>query len=343
MEPLVTIGITSYKRVNELIRCINSVQTIYVDEIEILVSEDKSPLSHEIEKAVNKLKEESKYTVRFTTNEVNLGYDMNLGSIISKARGKYIFFMSDDDAVVDGCLDEIVEFLRSEKQSGVIYAPFIFAESGKKGRKRRNESFRISKGEKSAAKYIYDSILFSGLIFRKDFVKKIDSSRFKNHNYFQVYMFLQMMLKHGGYYLANPSVLYIGDGENAYGLSESSRGESPLTSTERNAILANRESVKSNLEFNKTLFKVIKIFDEDEGTQVFNSFAKKYSIHSITGLTIAREEGKKYFKEYWKILNGLEIHLYLIAKCYYVLLSIFGARGTTKMLSGIRKMVIKED
>jgi hypothetical protein len=62
-----------------------------------------------------------------------------------------------------------------------------------------------------------------------------------------------MMLHYGGYYFEKPSVLCVGDGENAYGISESSGG---------NAILANRKSVKSNLEFNKTLIKVIRMFDE---------------------------------------------------------------------------------
>lgn len=338
-----TIGITSYKRINELVRCINSVRTKYGDEIEILVSEDKSPFSKKIEKAVNELAAKSKYNIRFTTNEENLGYDMNLGAIIQKARGKYIFFMSDDDAMFDKCLDEIIPFLRKEKQCGVLYAPFVYADTNKKDRKRNDKNFRIPAGEENASKYIYDSILFSGLIFKKEYVKDIDSSRFKNHNYFQVYMFLQMMLKHGGYFFANPSVLCIGDGENAYGLSESSGGGTSLASKERNAILANRKSVKSNLEFNKTLIKVIRMFDRDEGTNVIDSFARQYSLHSISGLTIARQEGKNYFMEYWKILNGLDIRLYPITKCYYILLSLFGASGTTKLLSGFRRMNKKEN
>lgn len=343
MEPLMTIGITSYKRVNELIRCINSIQTKFADDIEILVSEDRSPLSNEIKKVVTELEKECKYNLRFTTNDVNLGYDMNLGAIIKKARGKYIFYMSDDDVVAEGCLDEIILFLRKEEQSGVIYAPFVYIDTGKKDRKRSNKDFRIIAGEKSAATYVYDSILFSGLIFRKDYVKDFDSLRFKNHNYFQVYMFLQMLLKYGGYYFTNPSVYCIGDGENAYGLSASSEGETSLASKERNEILAHRESVKSNLEFNKTLIKVIRMFDEDEGTHVMDSFERQYSFHSISGLTIARNEGRKYFKEYWEILKGLDIHLYPVTKCYYILLSLFGAKGTTKILSGLRKLVKKEN
>lgn len=342
MTPVLTVGITSYKRVDELIRCIKSVYTKYIDDIEILVSEDKSPLSSEIEMAVSDLARSSKYDICFTTNEMNLGYDMNLGAIIKKAKGKYIFFLSDDDAVAEGCLDEIIEVLRSEEGFGVLYSSFVHTDTGKMDRKRRDENFNIPAGEKSASKYVYDSILFSGLIFCKDFVKDFDSSRFKNHNYFQVYMFLQMLLRHGGYYFANPSVLCIGDGENAYGLSESSGGDTSLANKERNAILANRESVKSNLEFNRTLIKVIRMFDKDEDTHVIDSFAKQYSLHSISGLTIARREGKQYFKEYWEVLNGLDIRLYPITKVYYVLLYVFGSNITTGLLSGFRKIMKKE-
>ena len=332
MKPILTIGITSYKRVNELVRCINSIETKYIDDIEILVSEDKSPLSAEIQTTVESLAKSSPYNIRFTTNEVNLGYDMNLGAIIKKSQGDYVFFMSDDDAVADDCLDEIISFVKNKSGYGVLYAPFLYTQNGKLDRVR-GSNHPIPAGEGSASKYIYDSILFSGLIFKKEYVEKYDSSRFKNHNYFQVYLFLQMMLHHGGYYFKKASVLCIGDGENAYGISESSGG---------NAILANRKSVKSNLEFNKTLIKVIRMFDEDEGTHVIDSFAKQYSLHSYAGLSRARDEGKKYYKEYWEILKGLDIKRYPITDVYYVLLLVLGRKKTDYLLSGARKLIKRE-
>ena len=332
MKPILTIGITSYKRIKELERCIRSVRTKYVDEIEILVSEDKSPLSNEIKELVMGIAATSDYNIRFTTNDINLGYDMNLGAIIKKSQGDYIFFMSDDDAVADGCLDEIISFVKNESGCGVLYSPFLYTQNGKLDRVR-GVNHKIPAGEDSASKYIYDSILFSGLIFKKEYVENYDSSRFKNHNYFQVYMFLQMMLHHGGYYFEKPSVLCIGDGENAYGISESSGG---------NVILANRKSVKSNLEFNKTLIKVIRMFDEDEGTHVIDSFAKQYSLHSYAGLSRARDEGITYFKEYWELLKGLDIKHYPITNVYYALLYVLGRKKTDILLSGARRLVKKE-
>jgi len=331
-NPILTIGITSYKRINELRRCIESIDTQYVDKIEILISEDHSPLSNEIFKMVKELSEHSKYNIRFSSNEINLGYDMNLGAIIQKSKGDYIFFMSDDDMIYSGCIDSIIEHIREGNREGVLYAPFVYSEGGKYDRNHQ-KNHDIEKGEKNAAKYIYDSILFSGLIFRREYVQQLDSSRFKNMNYFQVYMFLEMLLKKGGYYFKQPSVICVGDGENAYGISESSGG---------NKILANRKSVKSNLEFNKTLIKVIRMFDKDNNTNIIKNFEKQYSLHSYSGLSIARGEGKKYFNEYYQILKNLDIRLRPIVKLYYVILWIFGKEKADWILSGLRRVVKKE-
>lgn len=331
MQPILSIGITSYKRVNELIRCVKSVQTKYTNEIEILISEDCSPLSNEIRSAVEAIQKDSPYVIRFTTNEHNLGYDMNLGAIIRKCTGKYVFLMSDDDALYDGALDKIIPFLlHSDTNGGVMYAPFVYSSSNIKDRNHGPADFDIEKGEISASKYIYDSILFSGLIFRKEYVEGFDSSRFKNYNYFQVYMFLKMLYHYGGHYFAHPSVLCVGDGENAYGISESSGG---------NELLAHRESVKSILEFNKTLIKVIRIFDKEEDTHVFDSFEKQYSLHAYSPMSIARKCGRKYFKEYWTMLNSLDLRLYPITKVFYWMLLILGADISNFLTGGFRKIL----
>lgn len=331
-RPLITIGITSYKRLKELERCINSIKTQYADEIEILVSEDHSPLSKEIKEMVEGLKSTCKYSLRFSSNAQNLGYDMNLGAIIANSRGKYVFFMSDDDAIYADCLDELIPFLKQNDSYGVLYAPFVYEETGKYDRNHQ-KNFPIVKGEKSASAYIYDSILFSGLILKKEYVEMLDSSRFKNMNYFQVYMFLNTVYKYGGYYFKNPMVLCIGDGENAYGISESSG---------KNEILANRKSVKSNLEFNKTLIKVIRMFDDDNNAVIMRSFSKQYSLHAYSGMSIARAEGIQYFKEYYAILNSLDISLTKVVKVYYIILLIFGKKRSDILLGGFRRMLKKE-
>ena len=333
ITPVLTIGITSYKRIKELERCIKSVQTKHADDIEIIVSEDCSPLSKEIGETVNALAKESKYELKFMPNEHNLGYDGNLGAIIKKSRGKYVFLMSDDDAVYEGFLDILIPFLKeNDKKYGVIYAPFVYTDTKRKDR-NYGRDMEIEKGEKNASKHIYDSILFSGLIFRKEFVEDYDAGKFLNMNYFQVYMFLKMIYHYGGYYFAHPSVWCVGDGENAYGTTESSGG---------NELLVNRASIISNLEFNRTLFLVIKKFDEEEYTHVFNSFEKQYSIHIYSAMSLARRNGIEYYNEFWNKLNSLDIKLYPITKVYYYLLKILGSK-IADSLTGIGRKLLKHN
>ena len=329
---ILTIGITSYNRIKELKRCLDSIDTKYVDDIEILVSEDCSPMHSEIENMVINVSKTSKYNINFFSNNNNLGYDRNLGEIIKKSKGKFILFMSDDDMFFPNRLDSVITFLNNNNNCGLLYTSFIYAKSKKLDRLHKQDHI-INASFDNAGKHIYDSILFSGLIFNRSYIKDIDSSRFLNFNYFQVYLFLFTISKFGGFYLKDALVICVNDGENAYGISASSGG---------NELLANRKSVISNLEFNKKLIEIIKCFDKDNGSDIFKQFEVQYNIHSYSGLSIARKSGIKYFKEYWKKLCSLDIKIGIVPHIYYILLILFG-NNIDKLTFIIRKFLNKEE
>ena len=79
--PLLSICVTSYNRVNELYRCLKSIDTINSNDIEIVVSEDCSPKKDGIKKIVDKFKQEVEFNVIFNSNIENLGYDQKSGAI----------------------------------------------------------------------------------------------------------------------------------------------------------------------------------------------------------------------------------------------------------------------
>ena len=329
---ILTIGITSYNRVNELKRCINSIDTKYVDDVEIIVSEDCSPMHVVIKDMVLDMNIVSQYNIKFYSNEKNLGYDKNLGEIIKNANGDFVLLMSDDDMFYPNQLDNIILTLKNNTGCGIVYTSFMY-DNTKKLDRMHGKDHLISANYHNAGKYIYDSILFSGLIFNRIYIENIDSNRFLNYNYFQVYLFLFVISKYGGIYINNPLVICVNDGENAYGISESSGG---------NILLANRKSVISNLEFNKKLIEIIKCFDKDNSSNIFNQFEKQYNLHSYSGLSIARKFGIEYFNEYWNKLNTINIRIGFIPHMYYILLKIFGNRIDIVMYV-IRKILKKEE
>lgn len=329
-EPFLSICITSYNRVKELKRCLESITSNYKDLIEIVISEDCSPKRHEIREMVEEFIQKSEYRVIFNSNTKNLGYDCNLGKLIELARGKYIIFMSDDDAFFNNNIDKTIDALMSLK-CPMAFVPFYISNTNEFERKFEHD-FKITPCIENVSKYIYCSILFSGLIFERNKILDYDAKRFKNLLYFQVYLFASVLYKHGGYYLNIPLISCIGDGENAFGISDSSI---------KNSLLANRKSIYSNLEYHKGLVQVIKLFDEDNGTNLINGFEKEYSLRSISGLLRARKVGRKEVRVYWNKMNEVGIRITFIAKIYYYFLLIFNYKFCDFCFSIPRKILKK--
>lgn len=330
IEPFLSICITSYNRVNELKRCLESVDSEHSERIEIVVSEDCSPRKSEISEVVERFKANSEYNVLYNSNEVNLGYDRNLGKLIALAKGKYILFMSDDDAFISKSIDKIMDKLFT-LECPMAFAPF-YSYTVQKHERKYKRGFNIEPGIENVKKYIYSSILFSGLIFERNKVLIYDSEPFHNLMYFQVYLFFSVLHKHGGTYLDIPLINCINDGENAFGISESSI---------KNTLLADRKSIFSNLEYHKGLIQVINIFDEDNGTDVIQAFEKEYSLRTYAGLSTARKAGKKEFKIYWHELNALDIQLTMTVKMYYWSLKVFGSNICDVAYDIPKKLLLK--
>ena len=269
-ELLISICITSYNRPKELLRCLKSIDSIHEKQLEIIVSEDCSPRRDDIVEIVEQYKTLTKYKIFLNLNDVNVGYDGNLEKLISLAKGKYVLLISDDDMFVHGALDQVVYFLQHH-ECGMLYTPFV--RFGVLNRKYRN-TFVIKPSTAYASSHIYDSILFSGLVFRREYVCNISATRFKKLNYFQVYLFLYVMSRYTAYYYNYPLIDCIEDGENAYGIA---------ASNDKNPYLADRTSIFSNIEFHKGLITTIKIFESDEHVSVMPTFAREYSLRTYGG------------------------------------------------------------
>ena len=329
---VLTVGITSYNRVNELKRALESIKCSTPEKIEVLVSEDRSPKREEIREMVAKFAETSVFKVVFNSNEVNQGYDRNLKKIILLASGRYVFFLSDDDCLYPESIDVVLNCIENEaNNAAVLYGPF-YQEGTKEYRRYYKDSFTIQKGEYNAAKRISDSILFSGLIYRKEYVEQIDAEPFLNKNYFQVYMFLHCVYNYGGYYISTPLIRCVMDGENAYGFSDSA---------DKNPLLMNRKSPLSDLEFNKGLIEVIKMFDKENGTNTLGIYSKEYNLRTYSGMSIARRQGRRVLSDFFKKLKGVGIRINALPYFYYVILYVFGSKIGDSIMSLPKSVLFK--
>ncbi|MCA6069104.1 glycosyltransferase family 2 protein [Chryseobacterium sp. RG1] len=117
---LLTIAIPTYNRASilkdSLAKIIDQISG-KEDLIELLVSDNCSP--DETQDIVYTLIQKGN-VINYNRNEENLGMDGNFSYCFNHAKGKYIWILGDDDYLLDGALDKIINILRKDEY-GLIH------------------------------------------------------------------------------------------------------------------------------------------------------------------------------------------------------------------------------
>jgi abequosyltransferase len=72
------------------------------------------------------LQYESRYPeiIKYYRNKTNVGFDANVDLIVKRARGGFVWFLSDDDGLKDGLIDEELDAIQAYPDAALIFANF---------------------------------------------------------------------------------------------------------------------------------------------------------------------------------------------------------------------------
>ena len=111
--PLVSVGITTYRRPHFLVEAIGSVLQQTLKDLEIIICDDHS--LDGTEEVVRRLNDGR---IRYHCNRENLGMTRNINQCIRLARGKYFCWNSDDNVYLPRFLERLVGALESCPETG---------------------------------------------------------------------------------------------------------------------------------------------------------------------------------------------------------------------------------
>ncbi len=136
-------------------------------DCEIVVCENSDQKKHLIKK---NFKKKNKRNVRFLKPNIPGSFQSNLNNLIKSAKGKFTWFLGDDDYIFDNALDVIINSIKFNK----IESSYItFRCSGKPGqqRSRNNDIYfsKLPKSKKSYKKNYRNFITMNGNKFLKDY------------------------------------------------------------------------------------------------------------------------------------------------------------------------------
>lgn len=331
MEPYISICIPSYNRPSEIRRLLDSIDTIHVDEIEIVVCEDNAPKREEVRKQVLDFKSKTKYSVNYIENKVNCGYDKNLRNLICSAKGHFIMFMGDDDLFIPGAFDDFFAFSKQNSDCGYILRSYRnnYADGS-------HQDFHYFNGDKffeaSDETYIsmFDkSVFVSGFTIRRDCALEFETDRFDSSLLYQLYLLAEVCRKYPAAYCHTLLTQAIEGGIPYFGSSESEKG----TYTPGKITLDN--SVNFMRWYAVILDYIAKKYHNDTNIRVKQNMSK----YSYGFLKEQRNNGLKVFNQYTRELKRLGFASSPYFYVYYVGLVLLGVRGCDKIINCIKKIV----
>ncbi len=110
-EPLVTVGILTYNRVDELKHCVGTALAQDYPNLQVVVSDDQS--SDGTEQFMRALAAEDE-RVKYVRQPQNVGHALNFNRTLEAADGEYFMWLSDDDWLDPGYVSRCLAELRGD-------------------------------------------------------------------------------------------------------------------------------------------------------------------------------------------------------------------------------------
>jgi glycosyltransferase involved in cell wall biosynthesis len=328
----ISICIPNYKRPKELERLLNTIDSLLITEVEIVVCDDKSPNADEIRAVANNFATRTKYRFVFVENQENYGYDRNLRELIKHASGEWIVFMGNDDEFVAGALDELINFLKINKNLGYVMKSHYFIHKNNK-----KELFKYYEGDKffKAGEQAYlslfrKSVFISGFTIKKDYVADLLINNFDGTLLFQLYLLAEVCLKYPSAYFDIPLTQQYDEGTPEFGSSKNEQGITPGKITPENS-----------LRFLKGFFIITKYIDDKYSLKSTERIKLDMSKYFYPSLAIQRDNGLIVFLKYVKELNKIGFNVSFYYYVYIIGLSILGKKICNNIIRILKNLIGK--
>jgi abequosyltransferase len=328
----ISICIPSYNRPSGLKRLLESIDSKqHVNEIQILICEDKAPKRAEVKNVVDEYKKNSPFQVKYIENEVNLGHGANWRQCSNQADGEFLLYMGDDDDFIPEALDPFIDWVKDHQELGYILRAYRSIDS--KGNieyfKYYSKDTFFEPGIKAYTEFFKKSMLMSGYTIKREYANQFTEDSLDSTLYFQMYLMAEVCLKYHSAYCNIPISQFIGDGISYFGTNQV---EKDMFTPGVNA--------SGTLTCFSNVSKITNYIDEKYGlnsTSIINIESSKYSSYST--MSLYRQYGIKQYIVSCRELRKIGFDSSVYFNLYYFALLFFGTKTCNLVIRIIKKIV----
>lgn len=182
---LLTIAIPTYNRSAFLTRNLEYLflQKQYLEQVEIIVSDNASV--DDTETVVEEFIKNG-LVIKYIKNEVNKGADFNIIQCYKEAKGIYILTMGDDDALLNGALQSIIEIIGKHDKIGSIFLNSVDIDNANNTKYEKINYFTFNNIEEYLKNVTYFVTFISANIINREALENIDFDKWSDSLLVQV-------------------------------------------------------------------------------------------------------------------------------------------------------------
>ena len=155
--PLVTVAVTTYRRPEWLIECIDSVLAQTLTDFELLIgnNDDRTPLDLAGRGDVDP-------RIRIIDRPKNIGQLPNMNDLLARARGKFFTWLADDDAYAPGFLEALAGTLERRGRFAHAFCGYTSDRSTLDRRPASALSVEAMPGQEFVSRYVNQELAAIG-------------------------------------------------------------------------------------------------------------------------------------------------------------------------------------
>lgn len=209
---ILSICIPTYNRSALVSKCINQIICCQSKEIEIVISNNDS--QDETEDEVKRIIDTR---IKYYKNKKNLGFDANILKLVEKAKGNFLFFLSDEDTINQESLRWLLVQLKNADNENVTQVLGSIADN-REGFKKiyyecKNEL--LKNGEESITQILFKNSYMSGIVLKRTSLDISHAKKYIGFSYMMQVLQAQAMIS-GNTLCTSKTFCYIGKKDKNY-------------------------------------------------------------------------------------------------------------------------------
>jgi abequosyltransferase len=327
----ISVCIPAYNRASVLPELLESILTQDFQDYEVVINEDNSPERLQIREVVASYSATYPNRIQYFENEINLGYDKNLRSLIERSNGEYCLFMGNDDLMAEGALTAIYACISKYPKIGVYLRSFAAFDGPKENivqlfRYFDRELF-FPAGAKTIATFFKRSVVIPGVTMHRQAALSFSSDKFDGTLLYQIYLIANILVEWNGVFSPKIVTLYRNGGVPDFGHSESEKGK----------FIPQTRTIASSVNFMSGMLRIAKDVQNTRNVVIYNAILKDLSNYSYPILSVQADKSLKEFFNYYCALIKLGFGRQFLFHLYFFSILAFGVTRMDSLIGWLKK------